>query len=111
MKWHCWSCEKDFTTFNPEDAPSHCPYGAYTPYVDVGEPNDRQPAPNLNGDHEDVVLYMLIHHGGYACGRTNPNGSLTSIVWYPAGVLPPPPHADARLDALNKLGVALRERT
>ena len=74
----------DFFTDGATVRPTHCPGASFTPYVNIQELNERQPRPNIQGDEEDVVLFMTVLYGGELGLRAHrPGGPLSIAVWVP----------------------------
>ncbi len=110
MKWRCWICEKDVESTR-EERPRCCNGATFTPMLDTREPSERAPRPGYRGDHEDVVLFMILHHGGqFGARASRPGGPLSIAVWIP----PESPEispSSAHLDMLNTYALALKERS
>lgn len=85
MTWFCWSCGK--TVEAPlGEVPSCCATATYTPRVTGPLSEHFPPRPDVYGDEEDVVLYMLVHHGGNVTAHAARDGLVappTCIAWVP----------------------------
>ena len=108
MDWHCWTCGEITKTAVDTDRPRCCRGASFTPSLPVQEPSTRQPRPDVTGDHEDVVLYMLVHHGGRIGLRTGNHPEIPTIItWIPSDGLAFP--AYGRANQLEARAAQLRQ--
>lgn len=81
------------------DRPYCCLRASYTPALAPRKPSETDPCPDVHGDAEDVVMFMLVHHGGRVGlrfdRRGHPEGPAI-IAWIPPEGLAAPLAVRAR---------------